>query len=76
MQHVSMNGLAQLELDLLGVSCCDAHEFGLAVGVVERHAQSLRRLISHEFSLREAPDALRFAMSNPTEVMKVVIRNG
>jgi L-gulonate 5-dehydrogenase len=71
-----VGSLTEKELDLLGVSCCDAHDFGLAVGVVERHAQSLRRLISHEFSLREAPDALRFAMSNPTEVMKVVIRNG
>jgi threonine dehydrogenase-like Zn-dependent dehydrogenase len=34
----------------------------------------LARLISHEFPLDEAPEAIRFAMSNPAQVMKVVIR--
>jgi threonine dehydrogenase-like Zn-dependent dehydrogenase len=48
----------------------------VAVGVVERNAAALQRLISHEFSLEQAPEALRFAISNPNEVMKVVIRNG
>ena len=33
----------------------------------------MARLISHEFPLERAPEAIRFAMSNPTEVMKVVI---
>jgi L-gulonate 5-dehydrogenase len=68
--------LTEKELDVIGVSCCDADDFAGAVGVVERNASSLRRLISHEFSLGQAPAALRFAMSNPTEVMKVVIRHG
>jgi threonine dehydrogenase-like Zn-dependent dehydrogenase len=71
-----IGSLTEKELDLLGVSCCDADDFAAAVGVVERHAEALRRLISHEFALGDAPEALRFAMSNPTEVMKVVIRNG
>jgi L-gulonate 5-dehydrogenase len=71
-----IGSLTEKELDLLGVSCCDADDFAVAVGVVERNAQALRRLISHEFALGDAPDALLFAMSNPTEVMKVVIRNG
>jgi threonine dehydrogenase-like Zn-dependent dehydrogenase len=56
------------------VSCCGASEFGDAVGVVERNAALLSRLISHQFALAEAPAALRYAMSNPNEVMKVVIR--
>jgi len=66
--------LTEKELDLLGVSCCGAEEFAEAVAVVERNGDPLRRLISHEFGLGEAPEAIRFAMSNPAEVMKVVIR--
>jgi threonine dehydrogenase-like Zn-dependent dehydrogenase len=66
--------LTEKELDLLGVSCCGAGEFAEAVAVVERNVALLARLISHEFGLEEAPAAIRFAMSNPAEVMKVVIR--
>jgi L-gulonate 5-dehydrogenase len=65
--------LTEKELDLLGVSCCGAAEFTEAVAVAKRNARPLRRLISHEFALDEAPEAIRFAMSNPAEVMKVVI---
>ncbi len=69
-----IGSLTEKELDLLGVSCCDAGDFAEAVAVVERNADAMTRLVSHEFSLSQAPEALRFAMSNPTEVMKVVIR--
>jgi threonine dehydrogenase-like Zn-dependent dehydrogenase len=69
-----IGSLTEKELDLLGVSCCQASDFAEAVAVVERHAGAMARLVSHEFALTEAPEALRFAMSNPTEVMKVVIR--
>jgi threonine dehydrogenase-like Zn-dependent dehydrogenase len=68
-----IGSLTEKELDLLGVSCCGASEFGQAVAVVERNAEVLGRLISHRFALEQAPEALRFAMENPTEVMKVVI---
>ena len=71
-----IGSLTEKELDLLGVSCCGATEFAEAVAVVERHGELLARLISHEFPLAEAPAALRFAMDNPTEVLKVVIRDG
>ena len=37
--------------------------------------EAVGRLVSHEFALTQAPEALSFAMSNPTEVMKVVIRD-
>ncbi|MFZ0043347.1 MAG: alcohol dehydrogenase catalytic domain-containing protein [Solirubrobacteraceae bacterium] len=70
-----IGSLTEKELDLLGVSCCDAGDFAEAVAVVQRHGEAMGRLISHEFALPEAPDALRFAIDNPTEVMKVVIRN-
>lgn len=68
-----VGSLTEKELDLLGVSCCGPDEFSEAVKVVERNAGLLARMISHHFPLKDAPEALRFAMSNPTEVMKVVI---
>lgn len=71
-----IGSLTEKEIDLLGVSCCDADDFAEAVAVVERHGDSIARLISHEFPLAQAPDALSFAMGHPTEVMKVVIRGG
>jgi L-gulonate 5-dehydrogenase len=74
-QEVSLRigSLTEKELDLRGVSCCGPEEFGEAVAAVERHGPALARLISHRFPLDEAPDALRFAMEHPSEVMKVVI---
>ncbi len=66
--------LTEKELDVLGVTCCGAPEFGDAVGVVQRNGALLARLVSHQFALAEAPQALRYAMNNPSRVMKVVIR--
>jgi threonine dehydrogenase-like Zn-dependent dehydrogenase len=68
-----IGSLTEKELDLLGVSCCGASEFGQAVAVVERNVDVVSQLISHRFALEQAPEALRFAMENPTEVMKVII---
>jgi L-gulonate 5-dehydrogenase len=73
---VRIGSLTEKELDLLGVSCCNGSDFAEAVAVVERNGEALAGLISHEFPLAEAPEALQFAMNNPTKVMKVVIRNG
>jgi threonine dehydrogenase-like Zn-dependent dehydrogenase len=71
---IRVGSLTEKELDLLGVSCCGKAEFADAVSVVQRHPADLARLISHQFPLAEAPAAIRFAMSSPAEVMKVVIR--
>jgi threonine dehydrogenase-like Zn-dependent dehydrogenase len=71
---VRVGSLTEKELDLLGVSCCGEQEFADAVAVTERNGALLSRLISHEFGLDEAPEAIRFAISNPARVMKVVIR--
>jgi L-gulonate 5-dehydrogenase len=68
-----IGSLTEKELDLLGVSCCGSDEFAEAVTLVERHQAALARLISHEFALEQAPEALEFAIGNPTKVMKVVI---
>jgi L-gulonate 5-dehydrogenase len=61
------------EIDMVGVSCCGSDEFGEAVSFVERNREPLERLISRRFPLEEAPEAVGYAMENPSEVMKVVI---
>ena len=43
-----------------------------SVAVVERNGAALARMISHQFPLAQAPQALQFAMNNPSDVMKVV----
>ncbi len=60
----------------VGVACCGTGEFAEAVDLTERNAERLAQLVSHEFPLTEAPEALHFAMEHPHEVMKVVIRGG
>jgi threonine dehydrogenase-like Zn-dependent dehydrogenase len=72
--RIRIGSLTEKELDLLGVSCCGSSEFADAVGVVERHGDVLAAMISHEFPLEQAPDAMRFALSSPDQVMKVMIR--
>ena len=64
-----VGSFTEKELDLRGVSCCNGEEFEQAVAVVERNAETLARMVSHEFPLE-------FAMGNPHDVMKVVIRSG
>ena len=71
---VRIGSLTEKELDVLGVSCCGAGDFADAVGVVERNSELIGRMISHQFALGQAPEALRFAIENPSDVMKVVIR--
>jgi L-gulonate 5-dehydrogenase len=61
------------ELDVVGVSVCQADEFARAVGLIERNQDRARTLISHRFPFHQTPEALAFAMDHPTEVMKVVI---
>jgi len=69
-----LGSFTEKEIDLLGVACCGTGEFAEAVDLTERNADRLGCLVSHEFSLAEAPEALHFAMEHPTEVMKVVVR--
>lgn len=61
------------ELDVMGVSVCQADEFARAVALIERRQEAARTLISHRFPFDQTPEALAFAMDHPTEVMKVVI---
>ncbi|MGH2859109.1 MAG: zinc-binding dehydrogenase [Solirubrobacteraceae bacterium] len=71
---IRLGSLTEKEIDLLGVSCANNDDFSEAVAVVERNEEQITRLISHEFELERAPEAIRFAIDNPTDVMKVVIR--
>jgi threonine dehydrogenase-like Zn-dependent dehydrogenase len=66
--------LALKEIDLLGVSCCNDEEFAEAVALVARREDALRGLVTHEFPLEQAPDAIEYAIQHPAEVMKAVIR--
>jgi L-gulonate 5-dehydrogenase len=66
-------GFVDKELDVLGVSCAQPGEFEEAVAFVERHSDRVERLITQEFPLEQAPEALEWAMDNPAEAMKVVI---
>jgi L-gulonate 5-dehydrogenase len=72
---LKVGSFTEKELDMRGVCCCNGGEFEQAVAVVERNADTVGRWISHEFPLEKAPEAMDFAMSNPHEVMKVVIRD-
>jgi threonine dehydrogenase-like Zn-dependent dehydrogenase len=62
------------ELDVLGVSCCGAGDFAAAIDLVGRRRAAAAGLITHEFTLEEAPRAMSYAMEHPAEVMKAVIR--
>jgi L-gulonate 5-dehydrogenase len=69
-----VGSFTEKELDVLGTSVCNRDEFAEAVALVERNGARLAPLVTHEFPLDRAPEALVYAMENPTEVMKVVIR--
>ena len=62
------------EIDVLGVSCCGADEFAAAVELVGRRRDVAAGLVTHEFPLERAPEAIAYAMGHPAEVMKAVVR--
>src|SRR3954468_7153091 len=69
-----VGSFTEKELDVLGTSVCTAAEFAEAVALVERNGDRLAPLVTHQFAFDRAPEALVYAMENPTETMKVVIR--
>ena len=64
------------ELDVLGVSTCAAEDFAAAAEIVLRNRTAVEALISHEFALEEAPEAIAFAIGHPAEAMKVLVHTG
>jgi threonine dehydrogenase-like Zn-dependent dehydrogenase len=61
------------ELDVLGVSCCNAGEFAVAVDLVRRNQETVARLITDEFAFEQAPAALAYVADGSPELMKAVI---
>ena len=61
------------ELDVLGVSTCQSVDFAAAAELVQRRRAAVLPLITHEFSLEEAPEAITFAIEHPDEVLKAVV---
>ena len=69
-----ISDLAFKEIDVLGVSCCNADEFADAVSLVARQQHVLAGLVTHEFPFEQAHEAMVYAIEHPAEVMKAVIR--
>ncbi len=73
---IRVGALPFKEIDLLGVSCCDADDFAAAADLVSRRADVASTLVTHEFDLEQAPEAIDYAIGHPGEVMKAVVRVG
>jgi threonine dehydrogenase-like Zn-dependent dehydrogenase len=58
---------------MIGVSCCQGHEFAEAAELVARHRDAIEPLLTHDFSLEEAPQAIVYASEHPADVMKAVV---
>jgi threonine dehydrogenase-like Zn-dependent dehydrogenase len=61
------------ELDVLGVSTCQSVDFAAAAELVQRRRAAVLPLITHEFSLEEAPHAISFAIEHPADVLKAIV---
>jgi threonine dehydrogenase-like Zn-dependent dehydrogenase len=64
------------ELDVLGVSTCQSGDFAAAAELVQRRRAAVLPLITHEFSLEEAPHAITYAIEHPADVLKAVVHLG
>jgi L-gulonate 5-dehydrogenase len=71
---VRVGDLPLKEIDVLGVSCCGSGEFAEAVDLVSRRREAAAGLVTHEFALEQAPEAIAYAIEHPAEVMKAVVR--
>ena len=47
---------------------------GAAVDLVSRRRDAAAGLVTHEFPLERAPEAIAYAIEHPVEVMKAVVR--
>ena len=61
------------ELDVIGVSCAGPDDFAAAVDLVGRKSSVAAALVTHDFPLERAPEAMTYAMEHPAEVMKAVV---
>ena len=61
------------ELDVLGVSTCQSVDFAAAAELVQRRREAVLPLITHEYSIEEAPHAISYAIAHPADVLKAVV---
>jgi L-gulonate 5-dehydrogenase len=71
---LNIGWFTQREIDVLGTSCCTGEQFAEAVAIVGRNRDVVEQLITQQYGLAEAPEAIDFAMRHPADVMKVVVR--
>jgi L-gulonate 5-dehydrogenase len=71
-----INAFTEREISILGSTVCTHEDFGEAIRMVGAYREAVGRLITHERPLEEAVEAVAYAMDNPDEVMKMVIRSG
>jgi L-gulonate 5-dehydrogenase len=71
---VRVGDLPFREIDVLGTSCCSSGDFAAAVNLVGRRRDAAAALVTHEFTLERAPEAIAYAIEHPAEVMKAVVR--
>jgi threonine dehydrogenase-like Zn-dependent dehydrogenase len=71
---IAVGDLPLKEIDVLGTSCCGSGDFAGAVDLVRRRAGAVAGLVTHEFPLARAPDAITYAIEHPHEVMKAIVR--
>ena len=71
---VRVGDLPFKEIDVLGTSCCGSGDFAGAVDLVSRRREAAAGLVTHEFTLEQAPEAIAYAIEHPAEVMKAVVR--
>jgi len=71
---VRVGDLPFREIDVIGTSCCGSGDFAAAVDLVRRRRDAVSGLVTHEFDLEQAPEAIAYAIEHPAEVMKAVVR--
>lgn len=69
-----INAFTERELTILGSTVCTHEDFAEAIRIVGAYRDAVARLITHERPLDDAVDAIAYAMANPDQVMKLVIR--
>jgi threonine dehydrogenase-like Zn-dependent dehydrogenase len=71
---LNIGWFTQREIDVLGTSCCTGEQFAEAVAIAGRNRDVVEQLITQQYGLEDAPEAIDFAMRHPADVMKVVVR--
>jgi L-gulonate 5-dehydrogenase len=72
--HLPINAFTEREISILGSTVCTHDDFAEAIRMVGAYREAVARLITHERPLPDAVEAVAYAMANPDEVMKMVIR--